>query len=171
MEPAITDILESRLGAKKKVKALAEALLNGSLDCPAFARALPALADTDRATVVESLESASRQRPELVDRKVFAVLIECLSDDAARVRWEAARTVANVAAQHRDSLGSAVDALLANTTHDGTVVRWATAQALAAILRAGYTEGDLDTRIRDLAAREQDNGVRAVYDKALRGRR
>ena len=153
------------------MKSLAEGLLKGTLEPAACARALSKLDEVDRATVVESFESATRTRPELVDGNLFNKLVECLADSAPRVRWEAARTIANTAAQHPTHLGRAAQALLANTTHAGKVVRWATAQALAAILRAGHTDDDLEARVRKASTSEQDNGVRAIYDKALRRKR
>ncbi len=171
MNPGITEILASQLTAKKKAKALADALSDGTLDISAFIKARPKLSGPDLATVVESLEAATRKKPELVDAKLFSLLVKCLGHAAPRVRWEAARTIGNTAGQHSNRLGTAVAALLANTSDNGTVVRWATAQALAAILRLGYPGKDLPVRIEKLAASEKDAGVRGVYEKALRGRR
>lgn len=171
MNPGIAEMLASKLTAKQKARALADALSNGTLEPSAFVKSIPTLSDPELATVVESLEGATRKKPELVDAKLFQVLVKCLAHSAPRVRWEAARTVGNVAGQHSERLGTAVDALLTNTTDDGTVVRWATAQALTAILRVGHSGKDLPERMRDLAAGEEDDGVRAVYEKALRVRR
>lgn len=171
MDPRISEVLSSGLGAKKKVKALAEGLRSGAIAPAECVRALSEAPSVDRGTLVESLESATRVQPELVDGDVFRRLVECLADEAPRVRWEAARTVGNVAAQHPGKLAPAVEALLANTTHEGSVVRWATAHALAAILEAGHDPQDLRGRIQEIVARESDDGVRKVYEKALRSKR
>lgn len=170
MDSSITDLLASNLTAKKKAKAIADALLSGTLKPQALLEASSKLQDAELAIVMESLEGATRKQPALVNDKLFALLVESLGHPAPRVQWEAARTIGNVAKQHAEHLGSAVDALLANTTNAGTVVRWATAQAFAAILRAGYTDNNFRVRLGEIAASEQDDGVRGVYDKALRAR-
>lgn len=167
----ITEILGSKLTAKKKAKALAGELSKGTIKTSAYVKVMPALADAELAIVLESLEGPTRKKPELVDSRLFPLLVQCLAHAAPRVRWEAARTIANVAGQHTKRLGPAVDALLNNTADDGKVVRWATAQALAAILRTGYTGKNLATRMQTIAAREEDDGVRGVYEKALNVRR
>lgn len=168
MNPIVTELLASKLTAKKKAKAMAEALLNDSLKPSELMEAIPALPDAELAIVMESLEGATRKEPGLVSDKLFTCLVECLAHTAPRVQWEAARTIGNVAKQHPEHLGPAVKALLVNTANDGTVVRWAAAQALTAILRAGYTDNDLRSRLSDIAAKEQDDGVKGVYDKVLR---
>ncbi len=168
MISSITELLASKLTAKKKAKAIADALLSGTLKPKALLEASPMLQDAELAIVVESLEGATRKEPALVNDKLFALLVESLGHPASRVQWEAARTVSNVAKQHAEHLGSAIDGLLVNTTNDGTVVRWATAQALASILRAGYTDNNFRVKLSEIAAREQDEGVRGVYDKAFR---
>jgi hypothetical protein len=170
MNASITELLESKLTAKKKAKAIADALLSGTLKPEALSEASPKLPDAELAIVMESLEGATRKKPELVNGKLFTHLVDSLGHAAPRVQWEAARTISNVAKQHAEHLESAVEALLANTTSDGTVVRWATAQALTAILRVGYTDDNFRVKLSEIAAKEQDDGVRGVYDKALRAR-
>ncbi len=169
MDAEIAEILGSKITAKKRAKSLADALSRGRLNPSAFVMTIPKLADAELAIVVEALEAVTRKEPELVDEKLFNLLIKCVAHAAPRVRWEAARTIGNSAGQHSSRLGTAVDALLVNTSDVGTVVRWATAQALASILRSGYSGKNLRARIGELVAREEDDGVRGVYEKALRG--
>lgn len=170
MDATITEILGSKLTAKKKAKAIADALLSGALKPEALSEASPKLPDAELAIVMESLEGATRKEPALVNSTLFAFLVDGLGHAAPRVQWEAARAISNVAKRHAEHLESAVDALLANTTSDGTVVRWATAQALTAILRVGYTDDNYRVKLSEIAAWEQDEGVRGVYGKALRAR-
>ncbi len=153
--------------AKKKAKAIADALLSGTLKPEALLEISPTPTDAELAILMESLEGATRKNPALANDKLFTLLVESLSHTAPRVQWEAARTISNVASRHAERLGPAVHTLLENTTNDGTVVRWATAQALAAILRVGYKDNNFRARLKEIAASEQDEGVRRVYDKAL----
>lgn len=170
MKSGISELLALNLTAKKKAKAIANALLSGTLKPQSLLEVSPELPDAELAIVMESLEGATRKEPALVNDKLFNLLVESLGHKAPRVKWEAARTISNVALHHTEHFGPAVDALLANTTSDGTVVRWATAQALSAILRAGYADNNFRAMLSEIAAREQDGGVRGVYDKALRAR-
>lgn len=164
----LSRILESKLGAKAKVKAIAEGLLTEAIDPARLGRSLVDLSSSDRATTVEALESATRTMSSLVDGRLFERLVGCLSDPSPRVRWEASRTIANVASDHPSRLEAAVAPLLANTNHDGKVVRWATAQAMAALLRAGCEQPDLIKAVTRLAKSESDEGARKAYAKALR---
>ena len=168
MNPELKAILASTLTPKRKAKSIADALSSGALPPSALATAIPALDDTEAATAVESLEGATRTKPELVDAKLFTFLVGLLANPTPRVRWEAARTIGNVAALHPKLHASAVEALLLNTADDGTVVRWSTAQALGAIARSGYSGHELASRMRAIVADEEDGGVRKVYEKALK---
>lgn len=164
----LEEILSSDLGAKKKAKALADALSAGEITSAGCIEALSGLSDVDRASVLESFESATRKQPELVDAVMFTVLVDNLAHPAPRVRWEAARAIGNVAKLHPDALGRAVAALVPNAEHEGSVVRWATAHALGAILRTGHDAEALAARMEALCVAETDDAVRGVYDKALR---
>lgn len=168
MSSNIERVLTSKLTAKKKAKAIGSELLEGALKPSDLIEMSRGLADAELAIVIESLEGASRKQPELVDDAVFAFLVKCLARAAPRVKWESARTIGNVAGLHAKHLAPAADALLANASSDGTVVRWATARALTAIVRAGHSEKELRARLSKLAAKETDQGVRAVYEKGLR---
>lgn len=170
MNKGITGILASQLTAKKKAKTIADAFMVGAVKPEDILEACTLLSDVELAIVIEALEGATRKEPALVNDKLFSLLVKSLGHSASRVQWEAARTIGNVAKLHTDHLDLAVDALLVNTTSDGTVVRWATAQALVAILRAGYTKHSYRVKLSDIYSTEQDEGVRGVYDKALRAR-
>ena len=56
MNTMITEVLASTLSAKKKAKAIASALLDGSLASKAVLQAGPTLADAEYAIVMEALE-------------------------------------------------------------------------------------------------------------------
>lgn len=168
MNAVLTDVLSSKLSAKKKARAIADALSGGSLKPEALLEAGRKLPRAELAILIESLESATRKQPALAGDELFALLVESLADPAPRVRWEAARTVGNVASQHAGNLRPAARALLDNTANASTVVRWAAAQALTAILKTGYAENSFALQLTEIAAREQDDGVRRVYEKAIR---
>ncbi len=171
MERKIAQILESEGKSKAKVKILSEALKSGAIAPKAVELAISEVEGPTRATLVEALEGATRKRQDLVDAHLFARIVECLWDAAPRVRWEAAKTLANVATEHRRLLDHAVPPLLANTGHEGTVVRWATARAIVAFLRAGCESSALRAKAQELAQGEADVGVRKIYQSLAKQRR
>ena len=95
MERKIAQILESEGKSKAKVKILSEALKSGAIAPKAVELAISEVEGPTRATLVEALEGATRKRQDLVDAHLFARIVECLWDAAPRVRWEAAKTLAN----------------------------------------------------------------------------
>lgn len=164
----LVELLSSGRSVKAKSKAITEALLAQELSVSACRRRLPGLGPTDRATLLEGIEGATRDEPSLVDKAMFVALVDCLEDEAPKVKWEAARTLANVAALHKGRLGGALHSLFVNATHEGKVVRWATAQALAAFVRAGFENEQLNKHVRASAKNESDDGVRKVYAKVVK---
>ena len=89
--------------------------------------------------------------------------------DEPRVKWESAKVVGNVARLYPDHLVAAIENLLLNTENQDTVVRWATAYALAEILKLKTNHNEaLITRIEKLGEQEEDNGVKKKYLDALK---
>lgn len=60
---------------------------------------------------------------------------ELLAYAEPRVKWESAKVIGNIAKCFPDRLEQAIDNLLLNAANTGTVVRWATAYAVAEILK------------------------------------
>ncbi len=63
----------------------------------------------------------------------------------------------------------AVEPLLKNARHEGTVVRWSAAFALGEILklRTGIN-AQLIPQIQTLSAAEEKNSIRKIFEKALK---
>jgi HEAT repeat protein len=132
----------------------------------AFARTAK---DADVATCLEAIEYATRERCEVGTAKCFDFAVAALASDAPRVKWEAAKVVGNTARLHPRRLGKAIAALLANTTHEGTVVRWSAGFALGEILVLGTSHNaTLVPQAEAIVARETDNAIRKHYERALK---
>lgn len=86
MNSSLGEILASKLTAKKKSKAIADALLGGTLEAAAILDASRNLPDAELAILMESLEGATCKRPELVNDALWSLLIECLGHEAPRVQ-------------------------------------------------------------------------------------
>ena len=73
-----------------------------------------------------------------------------------------------MAAQYPDLLDDAIERLMKNTSDEGTVIRWAAAYALSRIIVLDrYAKSDLYDRLVAICDREEDNGVKNQYLKAL----
>ena len=96
-------------------------------------------------------------------------MIGQISADAPRVKWEASETVGRVSGEFPDLVTSAIPVLIENTRHEGTVVRWSTAFALTEIARNNPgSRSELIPLFEELVAGETQNGVRKLYEKALK---
>lgn len=124
--------------------------------------------DVERGICMETLEYISKDAPEIAEPHVETV-INFLNDKAPRVKWEAARVIANISSKCPEKAVKAVDNLLKNTTDKGTVVRWSSAFAIGEIAKNNKSkQKELIKTIENLAKKEQNNGVKNVYLKALK---
>ncbi|WP_353182044.1 hypothetical protein [Parapedobacter lycopersici] len=124
---------------------------------------------TDKATCIEAVEYATKKAPAIADENLLAYVTEALKDDEPRVKWESAKVIGNIAGLFRDGLGESIKSLLSNTARQGAVVRWATAYALAEILKLKTANnGNLLPKVEALCEWEEDNGVKKKYLDALK---
>lgn len=122
----------------------------------------------EKGICMEVLEFVSQEKPELVIPYIDEV-ITYLNYDAPRVKWEAARVVANLSSKYPEKTVKAIDKLIINTKDKGTVVRWATAFALGEIAKHNKNiQKELVKKIENIIKKEQNSGVKNVYLKALK---
>ncbi|MCL4374874.1 HEAT repeat domain-containing protein [Patescibacteria group bacterium] len=133
-----------------------------------FSQALALGNDVERGTCIEALEYATQTDPEIA-RPYLAEVIKRLTDKAPRVKWEAARVIANVAMRMPKAAEKAIDALLSNSQDKGTVVRWSAALALGEIMKHDApARPRLLKEINTILKQEKNTGVRNVYLKAIK---
>jgi hypothetical protein len=132
-----------------------------------FARAIIKGKDNERGVCIEGLEYLTQTQPQLV-KPYLSIIINCLTDKAPRVKWEAARVIANIAALLPKDIEPAIPSLIKNTSDPSTVVRWSTALALGEIAKSNPSLTELISRIKTLSEKEENNGVKNVYHKALK---
>ena len=124
---------------------------------------------SDKATCIEALEYATRKKPGIADESLLDFMTAALQEDEPRIKWESARVIGNIAKLFPTSLSTAIDHLLINATHSGTVVRWASAFALAEILKLKTAANKkLLPAIESLSLKETDGGVQKKYKDALK---
>lgn len=166
------NILEEIRKSDKKPKELnafiAKLIVEKKPSSKDFADAFASGNDVERGTCIEALEYATQTNPNIAKPYISSV-INCLKDKAPRVKWEASRVIGNVSKVLPEETGEAIPKLLENTTDKGTVVRWSTAFALSEIAKNNNKlRSSLLTKINEILKKEQNNGVKNVYLKALK---
>ncbi|MBK9737469.1 MAG: HEAT repeat domain-containing protein [Saprospiraceae bacterium] len=157
---------DKNLKAKPKVEALSNWFLSNADkvdDIIAFAKNTK---DPIKATCIEGMEFASKIKPEISSVAWLNFVTESLSEKAARIRWESAKVIGNIAHLYPDNLDNTIVQLLINAEHPGTVVRWSTAFALGKIIQI-KTNNDLIAAIESICANEEKNSIKTIYQEAL----
>jgi hypothetical protein len=160
---------DKTIKAKSKVSTIGEWLINGDSPIDELVSYAEKQKATDKATCIEAVEYATKKLPTIADENLLAYLTKALKDDEPRVKWESAKVVGNIAKLFPTQIGKTINNLLPNAENSGTVVRWATAYALAEILKL-KTENNknLLPKIETLCEKEKDNGVKKKYLDALK---
>lgn len=164
----IEEILQSNSKPKEKITLLAKEIKKDKKFIGEVVGYFESATTGDQGHLIESLEYASQDNPELVVPHLDFV-IGHLGDDSPRIKWECARIIANLASKFSDKTEKAIPLLLKNTKDKGTVVRWSVAFALGEIVKNNFkVEKILLPKIKELVKKESNNGVKNVYLKALK---
>ncbi len=124
---------------------------------------------TEKGILMESLEYVTKDDPTIVEKLLNTITDFINYKDSPRVRWEAARIIANVSRRYPKAAGNAIDKLVINANDNGTVVRWSAAYALGEIAKCNLNSRiNLVPKIEALLKKEQNSGVKNVYLKALK---
>jgi hypothetical protein len=160
---------DKSIKAKGKVKNLGEWLLNGELPIDELLAYAEKQKATDKATCIEAVEFATKKTPAIADKNLLDYVTKSLKEDEPRLKWESAKVIGNIAKIFPENLDQPISNLLPNGENKGTVVRWATAYALAEILKL-KTENNLKLlpKIEALCDKEEDNGVKKKYLDAIK---
>jgi hypothetical protein len=160
---------DKTIKAKAKVSTIGEWLLNGELPIEELVAYAEKQKAVDKATCIEAVEYATKKTPTIADENILAYVTKALKDDEPRVKWESAKVIGNIAKLFPNQMDKCINSLLPNAEKTGTVVRWATAYALAEILKL-KTENNkkLLLKIEALCEKEEDNGVKKKYIDALK---
>ena len=152
------------LKPKEKTEQLCELLMNHSISIDELVAFAKESKDPVKATCIEAIEFATKSNPKMANKNVFEFSISNLSAKAPRVKWESAKVIANTANLFPELIEPAINALLKNTEHEGTVVRWSAALALSEIYKLNTKfNKDLATIFDGLVEREEKNSIKKMY--------
>jgi HEAT repeat protein len=160
---------DKTIKAKGKVSTIGEWLLKGELPMDELLAYAEKQKASDKATCIEAVEYATKKLPSVANEDLLRYVTNALKDDEPRVKWESAKVIGNIAKNFPSQLEMSIKNLLANAENNGTVVRWATAFALAEILKLKTSHNTtLLSKIEILSEKEEDNGVKKKYLDALK---
>lgn len=162
----IEDVFQDKtIKAKGKVSLIGDWLLNENLHIDE----LLIYAEKQKATCIEAIEYATKKQPNIANQNLLNYTTKALKDNEPRVKWESAKVIGNIAHLFPTELEKPISNLLINAENKGTVVRWATAYALAEILKLKTDNNKkLLPKIEMLCEQEEDNGVKKKYTDALK---
>ncbi|MGN7786189.1 hypothetical protein ACTJIJ_16780 [Niabella sp. 22666] len=160
---------DKTIKAKSKMAQVGDWLLSGALTVHELLAFSETQTASDKATCIEALEYATRKKPGIADEGLLDFMTATLQENEPRIKWESARVIGNIAKLFPTGLSRAIDHLLVNATHSGTVVRWSSAFALAEILKLDTADNkELLPAIESLSLKETDGGVQKKYQDALK---
>jgi hypothetical protein len=166
----IEDIFQDKtIKAKGKVGMIVEWLVTKELPVEELLTYADKQKATDKATCIEAIEYATKKLPAIADESLLSYVTNTLKDEEPRIKWESAKVIGNIAKLFPTQLDKAITNLLPNAANAGTVVRWATAYALAEILKLKTDHNHkLLPKIEALCEKEEDNGVKKKYLEAIK---
>lgn len=164
-----TVFADKAIKAKAKVTTIGEWLLEASLPLKELIAFAEQQKPVDKATCIEALEYATKKNLQIADENLLGYVTSTLKNEEPRIKWESAKVIGNVAKLFPDKMEKTIKNLLSNAENNGTVVRWATAYALAEILKLKIDNNKkLLPKIEALCEQEEDNGVKKKYLDALK---
>jgi HEAT repeat protein len=166
----IPDILnDKQLKPKEKTEIISSKLSDKVITIDQLLDFATNAKDADKATCIEAIEYLSQKNPGMINEQAFRFVTQSLTGKAPRVKWESARVIGNTAFLFPENLDMAIQNLLFNTEHSGTVVRWSAAFALGRIVMLRLAiNGTLVPAIESIIAREDKKSIRKIYQDALK---
>lgn len=162
-------LLDKIMKPKEKTERLSQWVLNNSDQVGSLIEMAKKSKDPIKATCIESLEFATKTRPEIASLSWLEFVVQSLPDKAPRIKWESAKVIGNIAHLFPKNLDAAVHNLLINTEHPGTVVRWSAAFALGQILKIKPAiNPDLASALEAVCEREEKNSIKKIYQEAFK---
>jgi hypothetical protein len=160
---------DKTIKAKAKVTQIGNWLLNGELTFDELLAFTETQTGANKATCIEALEYATKKKPDIAPESLMIFVTKTLKADEPRIKWESAKVIGNIARLFPTQLTKPIGNLLTNAEHSGTVVRWATAYALAEIVKLKTEQNQkLLPKIEALCKKEKDKGIKKKYLDALK---
>lgn len=164
----IEQIFNSPAKPKEKQEQLAAALKSGQVSIQNLITYYQSAKDAQKGTLLSALTQATKENQDFPKDHIDFVVNQ-IAHKAPRVKWESSEIIANIAEKYPEKAALAIPNLIGNIGNEGTVVRWSTAYALTAIAKHNKKASEqLATLFEEQLEKEENNGVRKIYEKALK---
>ncbi|MHA1840240.1 MAG: HEAT repeat domain-containing protein [Candidatus Ranarchaeia archaeon] len=164
----IQEILDSKIKPKEKVCLVKEKIRDNRKLVDELMYIFENGSDIEKGTCADIMKHITKDNPEVLVPYVDE-LIDYINYRASRVKWGVPEAIGNIAREFPSIVEKAVPPLLVNTEDKSTVVRWCAAFALAEIAKNNQKlREELVPKIEIIVEKEQNNGVKNVYLKALK---
>lgn len=165
----LTLLNDKAIKAKAKTETICNWLLENKISPKDLAASAEKLKDPAKATCIEALEFATKQKPAVIDKYSFMFVTTSLLSKAPRVKWESAKVIGNTAHLFKDELDEPIKNLLTNTEDAGTVVRWSAAFALGQIVKLKTRHNkNLVPALEAICNSEEKNSIKKIYLDAVK---
>ncbi len=153
---------------KDLVTFLTEIIVKDENLFPQIVEILKLGSNVEKGTAADVMKHVSREKPGIVAPYVNDML-DFINSEIPRVKWGLPEAIGNMAAKFPMEVENAIPYLVINTQDKSTVVRWCAAFALTEIAKYNLKVArDFKSRMKEIAEKENNNGVRNVYLKFLR---
>lgn len=166
---AIQEILDSSRKPKEKVSASAEKIKKDKSLFKELMEILVSGSDVEKGTCADIIKHVTMENPEIAEPYIDEI-IGFINYKAPRVKWGVPESIGNIAKRNPEKVEKAIPFLLKNTVENkdnSTVIRWCSAFALSEIAKASKNK-ELIEIIINIAQKEENNGVKKVYLKAIK---
>lgn len=166
----ITEIMNNKsLKRLEKRNSIVEAIINREVNFSIISEACESLPEKNISLLLEAVEEVSRSKEFTLEPEYLDLAEKYILSSDNSCKREASRIIGNLANKFPAKLDHAITALLINAKNEGTVIRWASAYALSRIIVIPqYAKSPLYEQVFDLCTKEQENGVKNQYVKALK---
>jgi len=166
----INELLLSKEKSNKEItEEIANLLISGKIPIDDYIGELQKMKGSKKATLIESMEYATKESPGIANESCYDLIIKSLNDKEPRVKWESARVIANVAEQFPQKIEDVIERLQNNIEGSGTVVRWSIATALASIAKTNYKKKEaLIELMKKNESIEEKASIKKIYISALK---
>ena len=166
----IIGIIENkRMKRLQKRNILVEAIIQREIQFSEIDDACHSLPNKSISLILEAIEEVSRSKVFVLEENYLHLAEKYILANDNSCKREASRIVGNLASKYPNILDTAIEALIQNTQDEGTVIRWGSAYALSRIIVIPqYANSSLFERIQDLCEKENENGVKNQYVKAIK---
>jgi len=160
---------DKEIKSKEKTEILSKWLVEKSLPIDELIVFAEKQKDPIKATCIEAIEYATQKHPEIADENTFVFVTHTLTAKAPRIKWESAKVIGNIAHLFSEKLETPISNLLANTTDEGTVVRWSAAFALSQIIKLETVHNTkLLPAVTLICEKEEKKSIQKIYLDAFK---